>query len=62
MWADKEGEKYAAQMSNTSFGRALSDRGYKSIKGTGGVRYYHGIYPKGLKEDIEEVMYGREDD
>lgn len=44
-WAEGEGEKYASQMQHTSFSRALSDRGYKSVRGTHGTRYYEGLLP-----------------
>ena len=57
-WADGEGERFYAQMTQTMFGRAMRERGFESTRGKGGRKVYKGIYPK-LGMTISEQMGGK---
>jgi putative DNA primase/helicase len=46
-WAEQDGESFAAKMTHTSFGRALSDRGFRAVRTRTGERGYEGIIPFG---------------
>jgi len=45
-WAEKQGERYYSQMSQTMFGRVMRERGFENTRGKSGHKVYRGIYPK----------------
>lgn len=59
-WADSQGERFYAQMTQTSFGRSMRERGFESTKIRSGRKGYRGIYPK-LGMTITQEMGGRDD-
>jgi P4 family phage/plasmid primase-like protien len=45
-WCEREGEQYAAKMTQTAFGRAMRERGFEKVSMNGGRNGYRGIVPK----------------
>lgn len=47
-WAEEQGERFMAQITQTAFGRMMRERGYQPEKKSSG-RFYIGVVPKEMR-------------